>query len=234
MKAVQGDPVELRAAVQSAVADSREVQLLSARYWQIRETVELADFDQRVAQLEATLTTLSEQGNEITPAQEKLGEIVAMRTGLAAALRARDDTGIELAYKEIHATSIGYAQLVRNIRDTASADARLENTLDTGSGVLIQSGILNADLKHNGVNTTVPDKLVALGKTQLGVARAQIRTGNGTGAQLALSAFRETILSLRDSYRDLLVSDDLPQDSAQSILSVARSLDSIGSRLGAF
>jgi len=234
MTAVHGDPVELRAVVQSTVADSREVQLLGARYWQIRETVELADFDQRVAQLEATLTTLSENGNEITPAQEKLNEIVTMRTDLAAALRARDDTGIEQAYKEIHATSIGYAQLVRNVRDTASADARLGDTLDRSAGVLIQSGILNADLKHNGMNTTGPDHLVALGKTQLVVARNQIRTGNGTGAQLALSDLRETILSLRDSYRDLLVSDDLPQSSAQSILSVAQSLDIIASRLGTY
>jgi hypothetical protein len=116
----------------------------------------------------------------------------------------------------------------------ASADARLSDTLDRSAAALTRSGILNTDLKHNGMNTTGTDRLVAFGKTQLGVARTQITAGNGTGAQLALSELRETILSLRDSYRDLLVSDDLPPSSAQSILSVARSLDIIASQLGAF
>jgi len=234
MKAVHGNPVELRALVQSAVTESREVQLLGARYWQIRETAELTDFDQRVAQLEATLATLPEKGNTMSTAQEKLGEIVSMRTGLAIALEARDDTGIEQAHKEIHTTSIELAQVIRNLRDMASADARLSDTLDRSAAALTRSGILNADLKHNGINTTGTDHLVAFGKTQLGVARTRITAGNGTGAQLALSEVRETIISLRDSYRDLLVSDDLPQSSAENVLSVARSLDIIASQLGAF
>jgi hypothetical protein len=234
MKAVHGDPVELRILVQSAVADSREIQLLGARYWQIRETAELSDFDQRLAQLEATLATLPENGNAMSTAEEKLGEIISMRTGLAIALEARDDTGIEQAHKEIHTISIELAQVIRNLRDMASTDARLSDTLDRSAAVFTRSGILNTELKHNGIKTTGPDYLVALGKTQLGVARNQITAGNGTRAQLALSELRKTTISLRDSYRDFLVSDDLPQSSAQSILSVAQSLDITASQLGAF
>jgi hypothetical protein len=234
IKTVHGDPVELRILVQSAVADSREIQLLGARYWQIRETAELSDFDQRLAQLEATLAMLPDNGNAMSTAQEKLGEIISMRTGLAIALEARDDTGIEQAHKEIHTISIELAQVIRNMRDMASADARLRDTLDRSAAVLTRSGVLNAELKHDGINTTGPDHLVALGKTQLGVARNQITSGNGTGAQRALSELRKTTISLRDSYRDLLASEDLPQSSAESILSVARSLDITASRLGVF
>jgi hypothetical protein len=234
MKAVHGDPVELRTLVQSAVADSSEVQLLGARYWQIRQSAELADFDQRVKHLEGILVTLPGNGNAESTAQEKLSEIVTMRTGLAIALEARDDNGIELAHKEIHTTSIEYAQIIRNLRDMASVDARLGDTLDQSAAVLTRSGILNTDLKHKGVNTTGPDLLVALGKTQLGTVRNAIGAGNGTGAQPALSEVRETEIRLRDSYRDLLVSQDLPQNSSESVLSVVRSLDITASRLEFF
>ena len=69
---------------------------------------------------------------------------------------------------------------------------------------------------------------------QIRQVRDQIQGGNLTGAQSELPAVRETLQTLRDSYRDLLEGQDLPQQRAQDVLSVARSLDTTAARLGAF
>jgi len=234
MAAVRGNPDDLRASVQAAVTSSSEVQSLCMKYWQTRSTTELADFDQRVVQLGAALTALPANGNEVIPAQKKLGSIIGMRTQLAAALHAHDDAGIELAHRNIHAASIEYAQIIRDLRNLDPADSRLDDTLDRSALVVNQSGALNSDLKQSGVDTTGEDRLVILGQDQIRRVRDRIDGGNLTGAQSELPAVRETLQTLRDSYRDLLEGQDLREETARDVLSVARSLDTAATRLGAF
>jgi hypothetical protein len=234
MKAVPDDQDELRSAVRSAVAASTEVRQLNSRYWQVRSTAELADFDQRTARLGATMASLPANGNEMIPAQKKLGVIIGLRTSLATALRARDDAGIEAAHKTIHTTSIEFAQIIRDLRTLASADVRLGDTIDQGSSAITRSASLNTDLKQRGVNTTGPEQIVAIGRTQIRLVQDQIHGGNLTGVQSELPEVRETLQTLRDSYRDLLAAEDLPRDTAHDIVSVARTLDVTATRLGAF
>jgi hypothetical protein len=234
MKAVNGNPDELRTNIQTAVEGSPELQLLMDKYWQVRENTELAAFDQRVRRAQETLGTLSENKYEITPAQEKLEEIVTMRTELASALRNRNNAGIELAHKKIHATSIEYAQIIRNTRTTASTDTRVGQTIEQGIGVMTRSGMVNANLNHSGIDTTRADERVALGKIQILAAQNHAQNGDITGARASLLEFRDTVEALRDTYRGILVDEDLPQATAQGVLSVAQSLDVTASQIGGF
>jgi hypothetical protein len=233
MQVVNGDPGILRTEVQSAAESSSELQLLLDKYWRIRETSELASFDQRVARAQGTLGTLLENGHEIAPAQKKLEEIVTMRTELATALRTRNDAGIELAHKKIHATSVEYARIIGNLKTTATTDTRLEQTIDQGIGVMIRSGMVNTNLAQSGIDTTRADELVMQGKIQILAVQNQSRDNDGDGTRASLSEFPTTLKALRDTYRGILVTEDLPLTTSQGVLSVAQSLDVTAARIGA-
>jgi hypothetical protein len=233
MQTINGNPDELRARVLSSVDGSLRLQQILDKYWRVRETTELADFDLRVTRAEETLGTLSENGHEIAPAQEKLKEIVTMRTELATALRTRNNAGIELAHKKIHATSIEYARIISNLRTTGSTDTRLEQTIDQGIGVMTRSGMVNANLGPSGIDTTRADELVMQGKIQILKAQNLSRNRDADGARASLSEFRNTLKTLRDTYRGILVNEDLPQATAQGVLSVAQSLDVTAAQTGA-
>ena len=233
MKAINGNPDELRTSIQTAVEASQQLQQLMDKYWQVRENTELAAFDQRVRRAQETLGTLSENGYEITPAQEKLTEIVTMRSALASALRTRNNAGIELAHKKIHATSIEYARIARNLRSMASADSRFGQTIEQGIGVMTRSGMVNANLNHSGIGTIRSDELVTRGKIQILAAQSQAKNGDITGARASLLEFHDTLEALRDTYRGILVDEELPQATAQGVLSVAQSLDITAAQIGA-
>jgi hypothetical protein len=232
MRAISGNPDELRVVVQNAAESSSQLHLFLDRYWQVRESSELADFDQRVIRAQETLGTLRENSYEITPAQEKLEEIVTMRTELATALRTRNNAGIELAHKKIHATSIEYARIIRDLRTSASTDTQLGLTIDQGIGVMTRSGMVNANLDQSGIDTSRADELVTRGKTQILTAQNLSRNGDPAGVRASLSEFRDTLKALRDNYRDILINEELPQTTAHGVLSVAQSLDVTAAQMG--
>jgi hypothetical protein len=234
MKTLNGHPDDLRTNIQSAVESSSALQLLLNNYWRVRENTELEDFDLRVDRAQETLDTLLENGHEITPAQEKLEEIITMRTELATALRTRNNAGIELAHKKIHATSIEYARIISNPESTASTDTRLGQTIDQGIGVMTRSGMVNANLDHSRIEITRAEELVIQGKIQILEAQDLLRDNDADGTRASLSEFRNTLKDLQDTYRGILVTEDLPQATAQGVLSVARSLDVTAAQIGAF
>jgi hypothetical protein len=233
MPVVHGNPDELRAEVQSAVDGSNKAGQLLDTYWQVRENTELAGFDLRLSHARETLGSFMEHSHEITPAQEKFEEIVTMRTELATALRTRNNAGIELAHKKIHTTSIEYARMINNLRSSGSADYRLDQTIDQGIGVMTRSGLVNANLDHSGIDTAAAAELVRQGKNQVLRAQELSRKNDRDGARESLYGFRDTLKSLRDTYRRILVAEDLPQATAQGVLSVAQSLDTTAAQVGA-
>ncbi len=231
MKAVHGNPDTLRTEVQAAVDGSSELQLLLDKYWRVRENTELSDFDQRVNRARGTLNVV-ENGHETAPAQEKLTEIITMRTELATALRTRNNAGIELAHKKIHATSIEYARIVCDLETAASADTRLGQTIDQGIGVMTRSAMVNTNLVQTGIDTTRAEELVLKGKNQIRAAQELSRKSDAGGANALLHEFRSTLTDLRDTYRGILTDEDLPQATAQGVLSVAQSLDVTAGQIG--
>ena len=231
VSAIHGNPDDLRGITRSETGGSAEVKRLEARYWQTRETADLADFDQRLVQAGKVLATVPANEHGISAARQQLGEIAAMRTDLAATLEAHDDTGIEMAYIKIHAASITYAQAIQDIRAHGSDNARLADSLDQCAMIMTRADRENANLTHAAVNTTGPEHLVALGKEQIASARDRISAGDAAGATSFLPAVGNTTAALRDSYRHILVSEDLPQPVEQDLLSITRSLDTTTGRV---
>jgi hypothetical protein len=228
-----GNPNELRAEIASAVESSPELPLLMDKYWTVRENTDLTDFDQRVSRGQGTLARLRENGHEIAPAQEKLTEIITMRTELATALRTRNNAGIELAHKKIHATSIEYARLISSVKTSETSEIRIAQTIDQSIGVMTRSGMVNVNLNHSGIDTSRAEELVMQGKIQILAAQNQSRGNDADGAKSSLREFQNTSRTLRDTYRTILVREDLPQATAQGVLSVAQSLDVTAAQIGA-
>jgi hypothetical protein len=233
MTTALGRPEDLRQVVQTSVRNSVEAKSFENQYWHIRQSAEIAIFDLRLERTQNSLNTLREQGYEISAAQEKLTEITTMRTDLATVLRNRNDAGIEQAHKKIHTASIEYVQAVRDIKRTTTQNTHLHYLLEQGEGVMTRSGMVNADLKSIGITTNQPEKFVTLGNTQIATAQNQINAGDTPGAKATVSEFRETVKDLRDAYREILVTEDLPRLTAQGVLSVAQSLDITATRMGA-
>ncbi|MEI8330373.1 MAG: hypothetical protein WCF90_01750 [Methanomicrobiales archaeon] len=73
------------------------------------------------------------------------------------------------------------------------------------------------------------ERYVTDGTAQLAVASANFDNGNTTTAQENLMQFRSTLQSLRDSYRKILMKEDLSKTTARDVLSMA--LDSTAARL---
>jgi hypothetical protein len=131
MKAAHGSAGELRAVVHINADTSMNAKEREDQFWQIRERCELADFDLRVNTSQNTLNILSENGYETAPAQEKLDEIAEMRGTLAGALTLRDDAGIEETHRQIHATSIELARIVKNQQVNLLSTTGLRNPVET-------------------------------------------------------------------------------------------------------
>lgn len=231
LNAAGGDPEDLRAQVQAAVAQDPVSLQLEDQYWETRTEAELSGFDQWTREAGMAAGQLQESGYEVTPAQEKLAEITAMRAGLENALRIRDDTGIEQAREAIHGASITYATLVRDAKKVSSEQEEMGNVIDQSEGVLTRSGMMNADLQSLGVNCTLPQQLVATGHDQIRAVQTRMNAGNAAGAREALAEFQGTLQCLRDHYRGILIREDLPQTTAQGVLSVAQSLDVMSVRV---
>jgi hypothetical protein len=157
-------------------------------------------------------------------------EIITMRNELATVLRTRDNPGIGQAHKKIHAASIGFARTVRELRQNVSQDTSIRQRIEEGRAVMTRAGMVNADLLAQGLSESA-GTYVAVGTTQLAVATTQLDKGNPEGAKTTLLQFRITVESMRDSYRAVLIKEDLPRTTAQGVLSVAQSLDITAARM---
>ncbi|MGA2122438.1 MAG: hypothetical protein ABSG49_10430 [Methanoregula sp.] len=233
MKTAGGNPADLNVQVQSAVAGTPVINVPGDQYWDTRSSTELTDFDQWVGRVSVPVSQLQGSGYEVTTAQEKLTEITSMRSSLANALWARNDASTEEPRETIHAASIDYETMVRNVKKTGSESEEVRTTIDQSEGVLTRSGMMNADLKSLGINCTQTQRLVETGHYQISTIQTQMKTGNAPGARATLSQFKDTLQSLRDAYRGILIREDLPQTTAQGVLSVAQSLDVISARMNA-
>jgi hypothetical protein len=97
--------------------------------------------------------------------------------------------------------------------------------LARSEGVMTRVRMVNAMLRHQGIDCSGLDSLTGTGLVQLTAVQGMVEAGNRSGTRSALARFRTTATLLCDSYREILVREDLPGDTAQGVLSVAQSLD---------
>jgi hypothetical protein len=228
-----GNPEKLRKLVQES-ADNPDVIQAEDRYWETRMHLGLSDFDYWVQRAGSSVTQLQEGGYETASSKEKLTEITTMRSTLETAFRARNDTDIDQARTTIHSATLAYAQGIRATKKIVTEYETGGNLLDQSEGVLTRSGMMNANLTSLRINCTNTRDQVEAGHAQITATLAQIHAGDVRGARTTLAQLNQTVLSLRNDYRAILIREDLPDTTAQDVLSVAQSLDVLSARLGTF
>jgi hypothetical protein len=116
--------------------------------------------------------------------------------------------------------------------NTAQIPERPDDILFQSNGVMTRVRMVNTSLRHLGIDCQVLDDLTRAGTTQLATAQAMQLAGNRSGTRSAFTQFRITTITLRNAYREILVREDLPGDTARGVLSVAQSLDVTAIRAG--
>ena len=148
-----------------------------------------------------------------------------MPANLASALRNRYGSGVPQACPTIHPESPSFSRTFPMIQKPDRADDQLSQVLSCSDGVLTRVRMVNTTLRHLGIRCAELDTLAGAGTIQLAEVQVMVRAGDRPGTKTALARFRMTITALRDAYREVLIREDLPGETAQGVLSVAQSLD---------
>ena len=95
--------------------------------WQDRETVRLAEFDNRTAILQSELANLTVRGTDVSGAQAILSQITAERTTLKAAFDNHDQQALKTADTQLASLYQQFRKTIQGYRQAALSTAR-ENT----------------------------------------------------------------------------------------------------------
>ncbi|PKL63706.1 MAG: hypothetical protein CVV32_12335 [Methanomicrobiales archaeon HGW-Methanomicrobiales-3] len=148
-----------------------------------------------------------------------------MPANLQSALRNRNNTGIPQARTTIYQGSSKSYRTFPMIMNPCTNDDTLRDVLLRSEGVMTRVRMINASLRLLGINCSELDTLAGAGSVQLASVQEMAHVKNHSGLRTSLTRFRMTVITMRDAYRDILVREDLPGETAQGVLSVAQSLD---------
>lgn len=148
-----------------------------------------------------------------------------MHTTLTGPGRTRHNS-LPPAFTPVHPESAACLRTIPPIMNGARIPTeQIFEIITRGDGVMTRVRMVNATLRHYRVDCSELDTLAEAGRIQLAAAQEMVQSGNRTGTRAALIQFRLTVTSLRDTYREILIREDLPGDTAHGVLSVAQSLD---------
>lgn len=148
-----------------------------------------------------------------------------MQPDIAAVTGNRSIPGIHQARPTIQPGPMTRSSMIPPTMAQVPHHDKLGEFLSRSNGVMTRVRMVNSTLRHLGIDCPHLDTLAGDGTAQLMTVQAMVRAGNRPGTRSALSQFRESVTSLRDAYRGILIREDLPAETAQGVLSVAQSLD---------
>jgi hypothetical protein len=148
-----------------------------------------------------------------------------MHPDIATITGNRSIPGIPQARTTIHPGPMTRVSMISPTMAHVPHHDKFGEFLSKSNGVMTRVRMVNTTLRHLGIDCSLLDSLAGTGTVQLTTVQAMVQAGNRSGTRSALSQFRESVISLRDAYRGILVREDLPGETAQGVLSVAQSLD---------
>lgn len=148
-----------------------------------------------------------------------------MHPDITAVTGNRYIAGIPQARTTIHPGSMTRVTMIPPRTAHVPHHDKMGEFLSRSDGVMTRVRMVNTTLRHLGIDCSHLDSLAGNGTVQLTTVQAMARAGNRPGTRSALSQFRESVTFLRDAYREILIREDLPGETAQGVLSVAQSLD---------
>ena len=155
-----------------------------------------------------------------------------MRTDFEPAPAAREDAGIGRAQTSFASTDPWMARCTS--RMAGSEDARWTIALDQIHGALSRAMQLNADLRSHGITITYAEELIGNGNSLVKGMRNYTCCQVPGETRSGPARLGETLSLLRDSYRKILIREDLPPSVAKEVLAVAQLFDKTAGSMGIY
>lgn len=220
-----GRVLTLLARINDRINENEDkIEELKDQYWETRKANVLENFDIRVERAQSILDILEEREYDVTEAQVKIDEIIALRDDLAAALDERDNPEIIRVSVDALELSRELAEIVRSLQVRVSASRILTRLVNVGERVVERTDVIIGELKSLELDTATLEEIHAKAETHLADAKAKLEEGDYEGAVDALRFFKEDMLDLRDAYVDLVFPDGMPE-------SIEAAFDVLGEKL---
>jgi len=107
-------------------------------------------------------------------------------------------------------------------RMAGSEDARWTTALDQIHDVLCRAMLLNADLRSHGIASAPAEELIGNGISLVAGMRSYSCCQEPGETRSGPARLGETVSLLRDTYRRILVREDLPPAVAKEVLTVSQ------------
>jgi len=119
-------------------------------------------------------------------------------------------------------------------RMAGSEDARWTTALDQIHEVLSRAAQLNANLRSHGITSAPAEELIGNGKSLVAGMRSYACCQEPGETRSGPARLGETVSLLRDTYRRILVREDLPPAIAKEVLTVAQLFDKTAGYMGIY
>lgn len=155
-----------------------------------------------------------------------------MRTDFERIPAAREDAGMG----QVHNSFLlkDPARIRCTSRMAGSEDARWTEFLDSVEKVLSRAVQLNTNLRSHGVTITSAEELIGTGNSLVAGMRSYSCCPVPGETRPGPVRLGETVSLLRDTYRRILIREDLPSATAKEVLTVAQLFDKIAGGMGIY
>jgi hypothetical protein len=205
--------------------DSDRLGRLKDEYWESRNRNTLANFDTRVERAQNVLDLLAERGYDVSQAQAKLDEIIALRDALEAALGDQDNAEILSVSLDALELSRQLAHHIRDLQVKVPAKRILQHWINVGERVLDRTDTIIDELGRLGLDTGELEEIHGEAESHHALAVEKLEEQDFEAAADALHDLMESLVELRDAYVDLVFPEGFPGELEDA-------LDTLGEKLG--
>ena len=220
-----GRPVVLLIRIAERIEDSERLEGLRDEYWESKNRNTLANFDIRVERAQHVLDLLEERGFDVSEAQAKFDEIVALRDDLEAALGDQDNAEILSVSLEALELSRQLADHVRDLQVKVPVKRVLQHWVNVGERVLDRTDTIIDELGRLGLDTGELEDIHGEAEGHLALAVEKLAEEDYEAAAEALRSLKDSLLELRDAYLDLVFPEGIPAELEDAMETLGERLE---------
>jgi hypothetical protein len=221
----QGKAGDLQGRLSAATAQNPYIEMNRKNYWDTRAATQSADFRNRLDHAQTFLNTLKTGGYDTAKAQRTLDVISSKQPELQAALEAKSDEKIRTVNGEIYDLSIQLTRQVRDSRGQVSKDKIILFFIEQGYRAVAQADKINNDLIMAILDIGPAEPILAKIKKDLYDTKSVLNSGRIEAAATSLQLVKKDFKDLALAYREIAHSANLPGNTADTLNSMALSLD---------
>ncbi len=214
MNAYQGKILILLNQIQIALENNATMlSTLEDSYWTIRQANELWIFDNRVANAQTILNTLTSRGYNTTQAKTKLDEIQDKRSDLQAVYEAQNQNKIHSLNMQILTLSKELRTIVKNLQIQIPQEKRVQYWIHVGERAVDRTATIISELETLRIDVTILQEIHSQAKVDLDRTKEAFKANDIQGAIDALHELKADFVDLKNAFYDLVNDRKVTGDS---------------------